>query len=102
MKTELAKLREAQPGERFTEFHRRMRRDSPSWMRPLYVGAALVSFVVGVVLAFIPGPAILFFALAAALMATQSRWLAAELDRAEVKTREWLDSHRRPKERPGH
>jgi hypothetical protein len=102
MKTELAKFREAQPGERFAQFHRRMRSESPSWMRPLYIGLAVVSFVIGVVLAFIPGPAILFFALAAALLATQSIWLAERLDRAEVKGREWLDSHRRPKERPGH
>jgi hypothetical protein len=102
MKTELTKLREAQPGERFMEFHRRMRTDSPSWMHPLYLGAAIVSFAIGVVLAFVPGPAILFFALAAALVATQSIWLARELDRAEMKVREWIDSHRRPRERPGH
>jgi hypothetical protein len=102
MKTELAKLRGAQPGERFKEFYQRMRNDSPSWMRPLYFGAAFVSFAIGVVLAFIPGPAVLFFALAAALVATQSRWLAKQLDRAEVKIREWIDSHRRPRERPGH
>jgi len=102
MKTELARLREAQPGERFKEFHHRMRVDCPNWMRPVYLGAALVSFAIGVVLAFIPGPAILFFALAAALVATQSSWLAGQLDRAEVKVREWIDSHRRPRERPGH
>jgi hypothetical protein len=102
IKTELAKLREAAPGRRFTEFNQRMRRDSPSWIRPFYLGAAIVSFVIGVVLAFIPGPAILFFALAAALVAAQSSWLAERLDRAEVRVREWLDSHRRPKERPGH
>lgn len=102
MKTELTKLREAQPGERFVQFNRRMRSESPSWMRPLYIGLAAVSFVIGVVLAFIPGPAILFFALAAALLATQSIWLAERLDRAEVKGREWLASHRGPKERPGH
>ena len=102
MKTELAKLRDAQPGGRFKEFHLRMRREGPGWLRPLYLGAALAAFVIGVVLAFIPGPAILFFALAAALAATQSIWLATQLDHAEVKVREWLDSHRRPRERPGH
>jgi hypothetical protein len=102
MKAELAKLREAQPGERFIQFNRRMRSESPGWMRPLYIALAGVSFVIGVVLAFIPGPAILFFALTAALLATQSSWLAERLDRAEVKGRHWLDSHRGPKERPGH
>jgi len=102
VKAEVEKLREAAPGERFTEFNRRMRAESPSWMRPLYLGAAAVAFAIGVVLAFIPGPAVLFFALTAALLATQSSWLAAQLDRAEVKLRDWLDSHRRHKERPGH
>jgi hypothetical protein len=102
IKSEVAKLREAAPGRRFTEFHERMRKQSPSWMRPLYLGAAVVCFAIGVVLAFIPGPAILFFALAVALVATQSSWLAKALDRDEVKIRGWIDSHRRPRARPGH
>jgi hypothetical protein len=60
-----------------------------------------VAFALGVVLAFIPGPAVLFFALAAVLVATQSRWLAERLDRAEVKLRHVIAA-RKHRERPGH
>lgn len=102
VKAEIEKLRDAAPGQRFAEFHHRLRAESPSWMRPLYLGAAILAFVIGVVLAFIPGPAILFFALAAALVATQSMWFAMQLDRVELKLRDWIDSHRRHRERPGH
>jgi hypothetical protein len=51
---------------------------------------ALLSFAIGVVLAFIPGPAVVFFALSATLLATQSLRVARILDRTEV----WLRSQR--------
>lgn len=54
------------------------------WGRALTWLAVVVCLVIGLILAFIPGPAILFFALAAALTATQSRWLACKLDRTEI------------------
>lgn len=54
------------------------------WARALTLCAVVMCLVVGIILAFIPGPAILFFALAAALLATQSRWMACKLDRAEI------------------
>jgi len=49
--------------------------------------AAVVSLAVGIVLAFIPGPAVLFFALSAALLGAQSRWVARRLDAAETAAR---------------
>ena len=49
-----------------------------------YVGTAIALIPVGVLFAFIPGPAVLFFALSAALFATQSLWLARRLDRASA------------------
>lgn len=55
-------------------------------MRPVYLALAAVSFVVGVVLAFVPGPAVVFFALTAALLAAQSTWIARHLDAGEM----WL------------
>jgi hypothetical protein len=91
MKNEIEKLREAAPGERFSEFHHRMRTQGPSWLRPLYLAAAAVAFAIGVVLAFIPGPAVLFFALAAAHSGPVTL-VGHRLDRAEVKLREWVDS----------
>jgi fatty acid desaturase len=80
-------FRSAEPGMRFQRFHDEQgRRRSPPWIRALYIAMAAVSFVVGVVLAFIPGPAVVFFALTAALLAAQSEWIARRLDAAEL----WL------------
>jgi hypothetical protein len=80
-------------GERFERFYCEQQKTS-RWVKFAYLLAALVSFVVGVILAFIPGPAVVFFALTAALLATQSRKVAHALDRAEVKGRAWLASVR--------
>ena len=53
----------------------------------LYLAGAIASFAVGVVLVFIPGPAFVFFILSAALLATQSQWVARRLDDLELKIR---------------
>jgi hypothetical protein len=102
VKSEWRGLRGSKPGERFVQFHDHMREVSPSWVRPLYVVLAVVSFAVGVVLAFIPGPAVVFFALAAALAATQSRWLAERLDAVEIVLRRWLAEYKKRRGRAGH
>lgn len=54
-------------------------------MRILRCGLAFVAVVIGVILVFVPGPAVLFFALAGALLAPESRRLAAGLDWTELK-----------------
>lgn len=46
-----------------------------------------VAVAIGLVLVFIPGPAILFFALAGMLLATESRAVARFLDWSEVTIR---------------
>lgn len=54
---------------------------------------AAVALVIGIVLMFIPGPAILFFFIAGSLIAAESRGLARALDWTEVKLRKfasWL------------
>ncbi|HVW24091.1 MAG TPA: hypothetical protein VHC69_01905 [Polyangiaceae bacterium] len=79
-------FRRAEPGTRFQRFHDEQGGKSPPWVRALYIAVAAASFVVGVVLAFIPGPAVVFFALTAALLAAQSARLARRLDAAEM----WL------------
>ena len=94
VRTELDTFRKATAGERFIEFNRRFRTQTPGWARPFFVILALLSFAIGVVLAFIPGPAVVFFALTGALFAGQSERLARKLDRAEVGFREWLVSRR--------
>lgn len=45
---------------------------------------AAVAFVIGVVLVFIPGPAIVFFVIAGSLLAAESLMLAKTLDHLEI------------------
>jgi hypothetical protein len=83
LKATLRRLGKHEPGERFGAFHREQR-DKPFWVKVAFFGLAFVSFAVGVVLAFIPGPAVLFFFLSGALVSTQSRYVAEKLDKLEV------------------
>jgi len=82
-------LKASKPGKRFKEAHERQREADKTrsawarWLRPIL---GVVAFGVGVVLAFIPGPAVVFFALAAALFAAESMTIAKALDRVEL----WL------------
>lgn len=99
-------LKASKPGKRFQDaYHRQKEADkgrsaAARWLRPIL---ALLSFAIGVVLAFIPGPAVVFFALTATLLATQSLPVARALDRTEV----WLRAQRaklrkKRKPRPTH
>ena len=83
VKARCSELKAYAPGERFEQFHLAQQHRS-RWVHLAYLGAAVLLLPVGVLFAFIPGPAILFFALSAALFATQSLWLARRLDRAEL------------------
>ena len=83
-------LKQLPPGTRFEAFHEEQKHKS-RWVKAAYLGGALVSFAIGVLLAFIPGPAVVFFALTGALLATQSRWVAKLLDRSELKARKLWD-----------
>lgn len=93
IKATLRRLGKYEPGERFGAFHREQK-DKPVWVKIAYFGLAFVSFAVGVVLAFIPGPAVLFFFLSGALLSTQSRFIAEKLDKVEVWGRKALASIR--------
>jgi hypothetical protein len=94
LKAELREIKGYPPGERFSCFHERHKRSQSGWVRPVLLLAAAVSLVVGVILAFIPGPAILFFAITAALVATQNHAVAKQFDRAELAIRKLLRSLR--------
>lgn len=95
-------LTAGKPGRRFEhryEAAREARRDG-SWghrlTRLLRLLVALAAFAVGLVLAFIPGPAIVFFLLAGSLLAAESRGLARLLDWTEVRLRalgRWGKAH---------
>jgi amino acid permease len=97
------RLEEYDPGERFVAFYREHRNRSPV-VKAAFFGIALVSFAAGVLFAFIPGPAILFFALSAALLASQSLWVARWLDKSEIwgtktltSARNWWRRRARPR-----
>ena len=85
---EWQRLKHSPPGERFEAFNERQQQRARGPMKALYLGGAIVSLAVAVVLVFIPGPAFVFFILAGALLAAQSRWVAQRLDRLEVTGRE--------------
>jgi hypothetical protein len=56
-------------------------------VRIVRIVLAVVMFAVGVVLVFIPGPAILFFLLGGALLAAESLVVARAMDWLEVRIR---------------
>ena len=85
------RLKKHEPGERFGAFHREQEH-RPVWVKIAFFALAVVAFAVGVVLMFIPGPAVVFFALALALISTQSRFVARALDKGEVRGRKILAS----------
>src|SRR5262245_10528061 len=95
------RLEKYEPGERFGAFYREQK-DKPLWVKAAFLGLAVLSFAAGIVFAFIPGPAVVFFALSGALVSTQSRWVAEALDHAEVWVRKefaalrawWRRKHR--------
>ena len=86
MKERWHELKHFTPGERFEKFYQAEQHRS-QWVKAGYLGAAIALLPVGVLFAFIPGPAVLFFALSAALFATQSLWFARRLDRGELALR---------------
>ena len=69
-------------GERFQTIHQQ-RAHAPVWVKAIMIGGAVVAFGIGVVLTVMPGPAIVFFALAGALAAIESQRVALGLDRGE-------------------
>jgi hypothetical protein len=94
LKATWKRLRELAPGERFQTLHREHGDKSPAAKAALFA-FAFAAFAAGLVLVFIPGPAILFFAVAGALLAAQSRWVARRLDAGEVWGRKLVRSFRR-------
>lgn len=90
IKERWSELKHYAPGERFECFYV-AQQHRPRWVHFAYVGAGVALLPVGVLFAFIPGPAVVFFALSAALFATQSRRLAKQLDHTELALRRaWL------------
>ena len=93
VKKSFERFKKHEPGERFGAFHREQEH-RPVWVKVVFFALAFVAFAVGVVLMFIPGPAVVFFALSLALVSTQSRFIARAMDRGEVRGRKILASLR--------
>jgi hypothetical protein len=95
-KSEWNALRRGKPGRRFVERYEashRARDRGTVLGRIVRMVIAVLCLAVGVVLMFIPGPAILFYFVAGSLLATESRAIARLLDWIEVKLRKvatWL------------
>ncbi|HEX2100181.1 MAG TPA: PGPGW domain-containing protein [Candidatus Synoicihabitans sp.] len=90
LKHSWTQLRRSPPGERFRRHYeaRHARGAASSTLRRVILFAiAAVLLAIGVVLMFIPGPAILFFIIAGALLAEESRFVARALDASEVRLR---------------
>lgn len=83
-------LRSDPPGQRFRRHYERRQQeaDRSGDSRRYLVASGLI--LVGIVLIFIPGPAVVFFALAGALLAEVSLPAARTLDWAESRVRSGL------------
>lgn len=97
LKNHWSALKRSKPGRRFQDrYDRRKKEGSKSpWRRVANLALALLSLAIGIVLVVIPGPAILFFFISGSLLATESRTIAAGLDRLELIVRAaWLQTRR--------
>jgi hypothetical protein len=87
-------FRNGRPGHRFQDRYQRNRRKRQNqrwYLRIFKITLGLLLLLIGVVLTFMPGPALLFFPLGAALLADQCRPVARALDWTEVKIRRLLN-----------
>ena len=85
-------IRAAPAGRRFYTYYqtrekRRQRGEAPAWNRPLRLIAALACLVIAIPLMILPGPAVLFYAIAGLLIAGESAWTARLFDRTEILAR---------------
>jgi hypothetical protein len=86
-------LTHGRAGSRFEDRYAATRksRSDASWgqrgRRVFRLAVALIAMAIGAILMFVPGPAIPFFFLAGALLATESLTIARVLDWSEVRLR---------------
>jgi hypothetical protein len=88
-------------GERFARVHEQQR-DAPRWVKVIIIAGVVLSLGIGVLLSVLPGPAFVFYGIAAALLAIESAKVASLLDRAEVGGRRQLTRFRRWRARRKH
>jgi hypothetical protein len=87
------KLKRGRPGHRFQDRYEQARHDAAKCGIAKRIGlmiAAAVLIVVGLFFAVVPGPAVPFFFVAGALLASESRAIARAMDWIEVRVRKVL------------
>jgi hypothetical protein len=89
LKRKLRELKALPPGERFQTVNEQQS-GGPAWVRPVVIAGAVIAFGIGILLSVLPGPAFVFYALAGALAAIESKWVARTLDRGELALRKLL------------
>ncbi len=83
-------IRRGRPGHRFQDRYKRAReqkRKTSTTQRIVFIVVGVLALAIGVLLFVFPGPAIPFFFLGGALLASESRIIARTMDWAEVKLR---------------
>lgn len=88
-----AELKRSRPGRRFQDRYEHAHREknrSGNGQRLVLLVVALVAVAIGAVLAVFPGPAVPFFIVAGALLASESRPIARFMDWSEVRLRRLL------------
>jgi hypothetical protein len=91
-------LKRGRPGRRFQDRYERARAEESrggAVKRVAMIALAIVCLLIGIVLAVMPGPAVLFFFLAGGLLATESRIVARAMDWLEVRLRKIIGWARR-------
>ncbi len=96
-------FRDAQPGQRFRQrYHRReveRAKGGAQWSRLLLIALACLCILIAIPLMVLPGPAVVFYALAGFLVAGESGWVATFMDRGELQLRRLLNRFRKTKQR---
>lgn len=94
-----SQFRRAEPGQRFRDRYRRReqerRNGGSQWSRILLLALAVIFILIAIPLMVLPGPAVVFFALAGFLVAGESAWTAALFDRTELLLRRLFKRLRR-------
>ena len=81
----VAVLKSGLPGQRFANYYKAFHRQHGfRWSTLLMILLSILSFAVGVILLFIPGPGFLFLLLGGALIAQESLTIARWMDRLEL------------------
>ncbi|PIZ04466.1 MAG: hypothetical protein COY58_04115 [Gammaproteobacteria bacterium CG_4_10_14_0_8_um_filter_38_16] len=79
------------PGKRFQHYYHLINRriNHNVYIKVILIVVGLISFLIGFVLLFMPGPGMLFILMSAVLFCLSSRRLAKFFDKTEEKIRQW-------------